>query len=82
MPTSGWWDFDVKATIVSLEGAMFGQEFVELRPGTNDQLALAARYLSQVIPRGLEACDSSDGSRLFLLHARKRGLKLLPFKVV
>jgi hypothetical protein len=82
MPTSSWWDFDIEATIVSLEGAMFGQEFVELRPGTNDQLALAARYLGQVIPRSLEACNSSESSSLFLLHERKRRLKLLPFKVV
>jgi hypothetical protein len=82
MPTLGWWDFDIEATIVSLEGAMFGQEFMELCPGTNDQLALAARYLDQVIPRSLEACNSGGSSRLFLLHARKRGLKLLPFKVV
>ena len=42
IPTLGWWDFNIEAAIVSLEGAVFSQEFTELRPGTNDQLALAA----------------------------------------
>src|SRR6266849_5663768 len=82
MPALGCWSFNIEAAIVSLEGTMCGQEFAELCPCTNKQLALAARYLGQVIPCSLQTCKSRDSNSLFLLHTLQRGLQLLPFKVV
>src|SRR2546430_6603359 len=82
MPTLACWRVNIEAAIVSLEGTMGGQEFTELCPGTNKQLALAARDLGQVIPCRLRTCNSSDRSGLLLLHTLQRGLQLLPFKVV
>ena len=70
----GRWSVNIEAAIVSLEGTMGGQEFAELCPCTNKQLTLAVRDLGQVIPCGLQTCNSSDSRSLFLLHTLQRGL--------
>jgi hypothetical protein len=82
IPILGRWSVNIEAAIVSLEGTMGGQEFAELCPCTNKQLTLAVRNLGQVIPCGLQTCNSSDSRSLLLLHALQRGLYLLPFQVV
>ena len=82
MPTLACWRVNIEAAIVSLEGTMGGQEFAQLCPGTNKQLTLAARDLSQVISCRLQTCKSSNCGGLFLFHTLQRRLQLLPFKVV